>query len=81
MCVIVHSTVKNKSWKEIRIKFDKTMAVSVLICGCESWVIINQTQTSEKRFLRRTKGCTSRDSLRNEEIRNELEILSVNDTI
>jgi hypothetical protein len=38
-------------------------------------------QAAEMRFLKSVKGCTRLDKVRNEEIRKELEVFSINDRI
>lgn len=49
------------------------MAVSVLLYRCEMWVparnVMNPIERSEMSFLKRTKSCTNRDHLRNDDIR------------
>ncbi|KAK7788325.1 hypothetical protein R5R35_014440 [Gryllus longicercus] len=58
------------------------MAVPTLLYGCESWVLTQKTlttiQSSEMKFLRRINGCTREDRIRNEEIRKELQVTSIN---
>ena len=41
---------------------------------------VNQIQSSEMGFLRRTEGCIRRDRLGKEGIKNELHLLYINDT-
>jgi hypothetical protein len=59
-------------------KFYKTMTVPTLSYGSESWVIWkkdkDKIQAAEMRFLRRVKGCTRADRIRNVDIRAELYI-------
>lgn len=85
ICGTIDKTLKNKTRKETRMKFYKTMAVPALLYGSEVWVSSNSTkrkiQSTEMRFLRKTKGCTRMDKIRNEEIRTELQIFSINDKI
>ncbi|KAF6206398.1 hypothetical protein GE061_017631 [Apolygus lucorum] len=61
------------------------MATPVLSYGSESWTITQRDkqkiQTVEMKFLRRVKGCTLRDQIRNEHIREELGVYSVNEKI
>ena len=49
--------------------------------GYESWVpitkIVKQVKSSDIGFMRKTKACTRRDRLRNEDIRNEVQVLSI----
>lgn len=85
MCGTIHRTLKNKTRKDTRIKFYKTMATPLLLYGSETWVntkrIQNKIQSAEMTFLRRTKGCTRSDRFRNEDIREELHIFSMNGRI
>lgn len=85
ICGTISRTLKNKTRKDTAIKFYKTMAVPILTYGSESWITTqkdtNKLQTAEMRFLRRIKGCTREDRLRNEAIREELQIYNINDKI
>jgi hypothetical protein len=60
------------------LKFYKIIAVPVLLCGSETWAPRkrdwNIIQGAEKKYLRKVKGCTRLDQIRNEDIRNELGI-------
>jgi hypothetical protein len=42
---------------------------------------MRKLQAAKMRFLRSVKGCTRLDKIRNEDIRNELGVFSVNDRI
>jgi hypothetical protein len=42
---------------------------------------MQKIQSAEMRFLRSAKGCTRLDTIRNEDIRKELGVFSVNDRI
>ena len=61
------------------------MAVPVLTYSSESWIVKesdrSKIQTAEMRFLRKVKGCTRRDQIRNDVIREELNIYSVNEKV
>jgi hypothetical protein len=85
LCGTIHRTLKNKTKKETRLKFYKTVAVPALMYGCEIWVPTKKVQTriqsTEMNFLRKTKGCTKLDHITNEMMRTELNIYPVNDTI
>ncbi|KAJ4434804.1 hypothetical protein ANN_23375 [Periplaneta americana] len=86
ICGTIHKTLRQKTRKDTRLKFYKTIAVPVLLYGSESWVTnkrsLSRIQSVEMNFLRRTKGCTKLDHIRNGKIRRELEILyAVNDKI
>lgn len=82
ICGTIHNTLKNKTRPDTRMKFYNTMAIPTLLYGCESWVptqrTTNRIQSCEMKFLRKTKGCTREDRIRNEEIRKELEAEAVN---
>jgi hypothetical protein len=61
------------------------MAVPILSYGSESWVISkkdkDKIQAAEMRFLRRVKGCTRVDRIRNIDIRAELNIYIINNRL
>ena len=61
------------------------MAVPALLYGCETWTIRKkdwcQLQAAEMSCLRSVKGYTRLDHIRNEYIRRELDIVSLNDLI
>jgi hypothetical protein len=61
------------------------MAVPVLMYGSEAWTIkkrdISRIQSAEMKFLRSVKGCTRMDHIRNEEIRTEIEMYTIQDKI
>jgi hypothetical protein len=82
LCGTVHRTLKNKTRKETRLKFYKTMAIPALMYESEIWVPTKKVQTriksTEMNFLRKTKGCTKLDHVTNELIGTELNIYPVN---
>jgi hypothetical protein len=84
LCCTVHRTLKNKTRKETRLKFYKTMAIPALMYESEIWVSTKKVQTriqsTEMNFLWKTKGCTKLDHVTNEMI-TELNIYPVNDTV
>ena len=61
------------------------MAAPVLLYGSESWISTrpqeSKIQAAEMRFLRRTKGCSRREQIRNEDIRRELNIYNLNEKV
>jgi hypothetical protein len=61
------------------------MAVPILSYGSESWVTSkkdkDKIQAAEMRFLRRVKGCTRVDRIRNVDIRAELNIYNINNRL
>lgn len=78
ICRTISRTLKNKTRKDTQIKFYKTIAVPTLLDGSETWTTKTEEsriQALEMRFLRRVKGCTKLDRLRNRDIRTELFIL------
>lgn len=85
MCGTITRTLKNKARKETMLKFYKTMAVPAGLYGAESWVLTNRDrsriQASEMRFLRSVMGVTRMDRIRNEEIRQSLNIYNLNNKI
>jgi hypothetical protein len=85
LCGTIHRNLKNKTRKETRLKFYKTMAIPALMYWSEIWVptkrVQTRTQSTEINFLQKTKGCTKLDHISNEMIRTELNIYPVNDTI
>ena len=62
MCGVMHRTLMKKTKKETRLRFYETMTVLVLLYGCEKCAptkkIKKQIQSSEIKFLRRSKGYT-----------------------
>lgn len=85
MCGTIRRTLKGKVREETQLKFYKTMAVSTLMYGSETWVekasYRNKIQSAEMRFLRSVKGYSLKDKKRNEEIRQQLNIFTLNDRI
>jgi hypothetical protein len=82
ICGTINRTLKQKVRKDTKLKLYKTMAVPSVIYGSETWVDLKRNksriQSAEMRFLRRVKGCTLRDQIRNDDIRRELDIFSLN---
>lgn len=82
ICGTIHRTLKNKTRKDTKMKLYKTMAVPSLVFGSETWIDTSKTksqiQSAEMKFLRRVKGCTRLDHIRNDDIRAELDIFSLN---
>lgn len=63
----------------------KTVFRPILIYGSESWILTNtmksRIQAIDMKYLRRTKGVTRRDRIRNDIIREELEIEPITNVI
>lgn len=85
ICGTINRTLNNKAHKQTKLKFYKTMAVPALLYGSESWITTtkheSKIQAAEMKFLRRVKGCTRMDQIRNEDIREELQIYSIKEKI
>lgn len=76
ICGTINRTFKKKARKETLLKFYDIMALPVLLYGCETWVQkqedCRRLESAEMRFLRGVKGCTLRDQIKSEKIREEL---------
>ena len=85
ICGSIDKFLRNKTTKETRLKFYKTVAVPTLMHGSESWVTNTKhkqiIQTAEMKFLRSVKRCSRLDRIRNENIREELKIYNLNERI
>lgn len=85
ICGTINRCLRNKTTRETKLKFYKTVAVPTLIYGSETWPLTKQEErkieAAEMRFLRRVAGVTLRDQKRSEDIRNELNIFRLNDKI
>ena len=61
------------------------MAVPMLAYGSETWTLNKKQQSkiqaSEMKFLRSVKGCTKRDLITNQSIREELGIFNMNERL
>ena len=61
------------------------MAVPALLYGCEPWTMEksdwNKIQTAEMKYLRTIKRCTKAHSIRNEDVRKDLNMFPVREKI
>jgi hypothetical protein len=85
ICGTINRTFGNNTRTDTRIKLYKTLAAPILMYGCETWAHsqrgMNKIQTAEMRFLRKVKGCTGLDIIINEDIRADLNIYNINESI
>lgn len=76
---------KKEVSKKTKLTVYNTIFKPILTFGSESWTLTkqqeNKIQASEMKYLRGIMGVTKRDRLRNVEIRNELEVEPVKNTI
>lgn len=85
ICGTINRSLKNKTRRDKKIKLYKTMAVPSIIFGSESWVGTKHNQAKIQsavvKFLRRVKGCSLLDQIRNDDFREELNIFALNQKI
>lgn len=76
---------KKEVTKKTKLTIYKTIYQPTLLFGCEAWVLTqkqkSKIQAMEMKYLRRTKGITRRDRIRNTEIRAELGVAPVQEKI
>lgn len=85
ICGTIHRNLKNKTRKETRVKFFNTVAIPVLMYGNEIRVMSekdkSRIQAAEMKFMRSTLGFTILDKKRNTDIRQELKVEPLLDTL
>lgn len=82
-------TIRNTLFKKVRqdtiLKFYKTMAIPTLLYGSETWTLttsqLKRIEAAEMRLLRPLAGYTLYDHKYNEDIRQELNIAAITETI
>lgn len=76
---------KKEVSRNTKIKVYKAVYRPILTYGCETWVLSEREKSkvgaAEMKYLRRVKGVTRRDRIRNDDIRAELNIKSVQEYI
>jgi hypothetical protein len=85
ICGTIKRILAGKVRKETLLRFYKIMAIPTLLYGSECWTLTkrqkSRLEAAEMRFLRSVKGFRSIDHKRNEDIREELQILGINSRI
>ena len=85
ICETVSKTLKRRTQKEIQFKLYNVMATPILLYGSETWNLrdqdLSRIEASETTHLRWIRGCTIVDKIRNEDIRNKLEIFNLCETM
>ncbi|KAJ4451178.1 hypothetical protein ANN_02620 [Periplaneta americana] len=78
-------TLRNKTRKDTQIKLYKVMAIPTGLYASETWTLKekdrSRLQAAEMRFLRSVVGVTRLDHIRNEEIRYNLKVNSLLETV
>lgn len=72
---------KKELTKRTKVKIYETILAPILMYGCESWVLSermkSRIQACEMKILRKIEGVTRRDKLRNENIRQKLNMKGI----
>lgn len=76
---------KKEVGKNVKLHIFKSVYLPILLYGAESWILTDRQGSritaAEMKFLRRTAGKTRRDCVRNERIRQELEIIPLKELL
>lgn len=76
---------KKEISKKTKMLVYKTIFQPILLFGSETWTMSNnmksRVQAVEMKYLRAVKGVTRRDHIRNQEVREELEVKSAMETV
>jgi hypothetical protein len=82
-CGIIERTLRDKTIKDTMLKFFKVLRM--LVYGSEFWTMNEAdkraVEAPEMKFLRYVAGCTHKDQVRHDNIRQRLNIFNLNDRI
>jgi hypothetical protein len=85
LCRKIKHTLLNKSQQETILKFYKVLAVPSVLYDRECWTLtkqqLQQTESSEMRFLRSVAGYRRMDKERNTDIKQELNIFNLGEKV
>jgi hypothetical protein len=85
ICGTIKRTLARKVRKETLLRFYKIMAIPTLLYGSDCWTLTKRQkrklEAAEIRFLRSVAGYRLIDHRRNEDIREELQIIDINSGI
>ena len=85
VCGSIRRAIGRKTRQDTQLKFYRTMAIPLIAYGSEAWVPNRRTesriQAAEMRFLRAIKGYSRLDHIRNENIRADLRVEPLLETL
>lgn len=85
ICGTLRRSLGNKVRKDTHMKLYKSVALPILLYGAETWTLTKEDkrrlEASEMRYLRSVAGISRLEHMRNEEIRNELQIEELNQLV
>ena len=85
VCGTISKTFKNKARLDTQTRLYNILAVPVVLYGSEAWTTTKlkeqRLRAAEMAFLRKIKGLTREDRVRNMTIRNELKITPLEDKV